>query len=259
MPRQAFIELPPGERSPLRPLYAAHTLMPVMIDAVIDGGMGRALIGPPSLAPAALLELGAFALFAGDPQSPAVPALILAAQDLQLVCDTPAWFDRVGTLLPPGYHPHTREQFSPEHLAVPRLEALRHPRCADVECHLVGDTHWDAYVASGLHAQFEENFGSLAAFQAQGFAIGAFLNGEIVGHAGTYSVSATGIEVQIEVFPPYRGMGIATALSAALLLHSLQLGLEPHWDAENTISARIAKHLGYTLDRMYEVYFPPTA
>ncbi len=256
MPRHAPIELPAGQRAALWPLYARHTLMPVMIEAVLDGSMGRAFAAQDLQAPAAFLELGAFALFAGDPASPAVPALVRAAQGLQLVCDTPAWFERVAVLLPPDYHPHTRQQFSPAPLSPSHLESLRQPQCKDVEIRFVDDALWSAYTASGLHGQFEENFGSAETFRAQGFVVAALLQGEVVGHAGTYSVSRTGMEVQIEVLAPYRGMGIATALAAELLLHSLQRGLEPHWDAENRISSRLALRLGYHLERTYDVYFP---
>lgn len=252
-------ELPAQARLPLCGLYANHQLMPVTLDAVLAGGMGRAWGDDPQAPAAGLLTLGAFALPAGDAASPCVPAMLAAAPGLQWVCEDAAWFDRIGALLPPGYRRQVRQQYAPDTLSVPRLHGLRVPRLASVHVQPVDDAIWEPYCAAGWGLQFEENFGSLATFRVQGFAVAALLYGEIIGHAGTYAVAGDAMEVQIEVQPRFRSRGVATALAAELLLESLGRGIAPHWDAENPISSRLAQRLGYRLERTYAVHFPEIA
>ena len=50
-----------------------------------------------------------------------------------------------------------------------------------------------------------------------------------------------------------RGKGIATVLSAVLLLDCLDRGIEPHWDTGSSISYHLAEKLGYELIGPYQV------
>ena len=52
-------------------------------------------------------------------------------------------------------------------------------------------------------------------------------------------------------------MGLATALSASLIVESLSRGLEPHWDAANPESCKLALKLGYTSAGSYVALFLP--
>ena len=53
--------------------------------------------------------------------------------------------------------------------------------------------------------------------------------------------------------------GIATAISAALLLECVRRGLRPNWDAANPESCALAGKLGYTPIGTYESYYYPPA
>nr|MCU0481496.1 GNAT family N-acetyltransferase [Anaerolineae bacterium] len=64
----------------------------------------------------------------------------------------------------------------------------------------------------------------------------------------------TGIEIQIDTKPDYRGKGLATVAAAHLMLHSLENNLAPSWDAATEISAKMAQKLGYTPQGTYEFY-----
>ena len=49
--------------------------------------------------------------------------------------------------------------------------------------------------------------------------------------------------------------GLATVVSAALILDCLENGKYPNWDAANTTSAKLAEKLGYEFDKAYDTYF----
>lgn len=60
------------------------------------------------------------------------------------------------------------------------------------------------------------------------------------------------IEIQINTNKAYRRMGLATAVGATLLVHCLEHGIDPHWDAGTPASERVAEKLGYLPDSTYE-------
>ncbi|MGD9397060.1 MAG: GNAT family N-acetyltransferase, partial [Candidatus Thorarchaeota archaeon] len=51
----------------------------------------------------------------------------------------------------------------------------------------------------------------------------------------------------------------ATAASAALMIHALENGIVPQWDAANEPSIKLALKLGYTNPDHWEAYYlkPP--
>jgi predicted GNAT family acetyltransferase len=67
------------------------------------------------------------------------------------------------------------------------------------------------------------------------------------------------IEIQINTNPPYRRLGLASAVGAALISHCLEHGLDADWDtaATNLPSQHLARKLGYIPESMYEwLIFP---
>jgi hypothetical protein len=48
---------------------------------------------------------------------------------------------------------------------------------------------------------------------------------------------------------------LATVAAAALIVHSLEQGLDPNWDAANESSAGLATKLGYTPQGTYPMLF----
>ena len=82
------------------------------------------------------------------------------------------------------------------------------------------------------------------------------LDGEkMVCIAASGAVCAKGIEIQVNTSRKYQGQGLATSVSAALILECLQLGIDPNWDAATEKSAGLAKKLGYSPLGEYEYYF----
>ncbi|HRF93584.1 MAG TPA: GNAT family N-acetyltransferase [Aggregatilineales bacterium] len=91
-------------------------------------------------------------------------------------------------------------------------------------------------------------------FVARGFGYCVCEGETIACVASTFTISNTGIEIQIDTKPDYRGKGLATVAAAHLMLHSLESNLDPSWDAATKISAKMAQKLGYTPQGTYEFY-----
>ena len=91
-------------------------------------------------------------------------------------------------------------------------------------------------------------FGSSEAFIENGFGFCIKHNGNVVSVASTFTpfIDEFEIEVRTSNDGEYRRKGLATIVSAALLLYALEQGFIPHWDAANEISVKLALKLGYT-------------
>ena len=62
------------------------------------------------------------------------------------------------------------------------------------------------------------------------------------------------IEIEVDTVSEERRKGLATIVSAALILLYLEEGLYPSWDAQNMLSVHLAEKLGYEFDHEYTVY-----
>jgi len=89
------------------------------------------------------------------------------------------------------------------------------------------------------------NFDSPEDFINRGFGFCILEGDVIISAATTFAFCSKGIEIQISTREKQQRKGLATVVAARLLLHSLERGLDPNWDAENEGSARLAAKLGY--------------
>ncbi len=94
-------------------------------------------------------------------------------------------------------------------------------------------------------AQGIDVFGGSAAFARDGFGVCAMAGDTVAAAATTYSLSSDKAEVAISTHAAHRGKGLATAVSAAMLAVCLLRGVEPHWNASNPVSQRLALRLGF--------------
>ena len=78
--------------------------------------------------------------------------------------------------------------------------------------------------------------------------------GRIVAGASSYTRYNEGIEIEVDTIEEERRKGLATIVCAALILHCLDEGLYPSWDAQNMNSVRLAEKLGYEFDHEYIAY-----
>ncbi|RXJ74947.1 GNAT family N-acetyltransferase [Veronia nyctiphanis] len=78
---------------------------------------------------------------------------------------------------------------------------------------------------------------------------------QMVGAAASHNNYDDGIEVDICIDGAHRQKGLATAVCATLILHCLEQGLFPYWDAANESSVKLAQKLGYKKAGVYDSYF----
>ena len=102
-----------------------------------------------------------------------------------------------------------------------------------------------------------EDFDSADDFLARGVGYTMMEDDRLVGAAYSSLACSRGIEVSLFIDEPYRRRGIATAISAALLLECVRRGLRPNWDAANQESCALAEKLGYTPAGSYDSYYYP--
>jgi hypothetical protein len=225
-------------------------------DAVLDGYMGCALADDEDSPSVAVLEYAKIGLYivggdAGHPaarqfleQLPLPVGLIFAsagwAQLLQEV--------HAGKLLEMPRYAFTSERLDGEQL---RKLAFLIPDGYHIKQMDLGLAQRIAGEKSGFTVDHLLNFTSPEDFIERGFGYCILHRDKIACIATTFAICKKGIEIQINTREKYQGKGLATVAAAQLILHSMQNNLDPNWDAENEISARLAKKLGYTPQGTY--------
>ncbi|UCG01377.1 MAG: GNAT family N-acetyltransferase [Candidatus Heimdallarchaeota archaeon] len=76
----------------------------------------------------------------------------------------------------------------------------------------------------------------------------------VMGYKASMPITQS-IELDIVTHPDYRGRGFATLVSAKLIEYLLKEGIEPHWDAANPLSSKLATKLGFTDPEPYKCYY----
>ena len=60
--------------------------------------------------------------------------------------------------------------------------------------------------------------------------------------------------MEIDTHPDFRRRGLARSVAATMILHCLDEGIEPCWDAHNPESAALALQLGFVDPQAYTVF-----
>ncbi len=99
------------------------------------------------------------------------------------------------------------------------------------------------------------NFRDAAHFIDAGFGFAVLYHDEIVAGCSSFTLWDGLAEVEIDTAAEHRRRGLALATGAALVLHCLDHGLTPCWDAANPESAALATRLGFTQPLRYRAWF----
>jgi RimJ/RimL family protein N-acetyltransferase len=228
-------------------------------DAILDGCMGRALADDQDQPRIALLEAQKIKLgiVGGDSEHPSareyieqlpIPkALIFASEDWEKLMQE----IHASRLVRLPRYAFTSERLDIQHL---RELAARSPDGYQLE-------QMDLDLARRLAAEKSEfaedhmvNFDSPEDFVDRGFGFCLLDGDQIVSVATTFAICHRGVEIQINTREEHQGRGLATVVAANLMVHSLQNGLDPNWDAANEPSVGLARKLGYTPQGTYAIY-----
>ncbi len=245
------LPLTPANRLRLAEAFRHNPRVDYSIDCVIEGQMGQAYADDPQRPTAWRITIGPFWYFAGDVDGPGGRALLAEFPPYNLLMPSPpAWTDAARQTWGDRLVVFPRYSFDAAGLSEAHLSAMldaspHRDRVARADEALLARP--DNYVAL-------DDFDSAADFLARGVGYTMLEDDKLVGAAYASLVCSRGVEVSLFVDEPYRRRGIATALSAALLLECVRRGLRPNWDAANLESCALAEKLGYRPLGAYESY-----
>lgn len=247
-------DIPAPNRAALAPLFVPHRYLRVLVDAILQGHCGTAVAGPGSRPVAAQLAVGPFTFFGGDPAHPVARTLVERLSGERIIVSAEGGW-REAILRAHGERAGTEKRlaFSSARLDLAHLRPLttRIPDRFQIE-RLTVDLA--GRVRAEVHPDllWPQVFVSPADFVARGVGFCALTAGEIVCAATSAFVCDGAIEIQINTNRAYRNLGLATAVSANLLVHCLERGIDPHWDTGDPASERVAGKLGYVPASAYE-------
>jgi len=217
------------------------------IDCVLEGQMGKAFVD--DLERPTVFEIvtsGFFCYFAGDASGAGGRELIAKLPFYRMLMPSvPGWLELAQEIHGRQLVGLTRSSFSPIHLSLEHVGQLlaSSPFSGSVK-------RMDAALVTQLSSSLESildisDFDSAEDFAQRGIGCCLMDGDTLMGVAYSSLVCSKGIEVSIFVMPKYRRRGIATCLASVLLKWCLENSMEPHWDAANPESCKLAEKLGY--------------
>ncbi len=245
----------PKQRGALAPLFANHKPS-MLISAVLEGHLGTALTDDETTPHVARLAYADVVIFGGDAHHPLARELVETAPMEKGILPSPGgWDELLQAIHGENIIAAERYAFSAEALDLERLRALRATLPAGYELRRI-DLELARQIADNpdlISPDHVRNFESPEDFVARGIGFCILRDGCIVSGASSYAICNRGIEIQVNTHAEHQKRGLATAVSAALLVYCLEHGLEANWDAANLTSARLAERLGYTPRGAYEM------
>ncbi|MBC8107100.1 MAG: GNAT family N-acetyltransferase [Anaerolineae bacterium] len=224
--------------------------MPTVVNAVLLEGMGRALVEDVECPRVGLAKLD-FTFVAGDPTGEAARSCVEHATFDLIPCDE-QWKELLHAVHGPNLRTHERIAFRSSRFDREALTQVVKRLPPEFTIVRVDPSNVDAF--STLGPALVGNFDSTESYLAKGLGFGIWREGRFVSAVSSFCVAGDELEVEIQTRPEFRRGGLATISAAQLILHCLDHGLTPHWDAHNTMSADLARKLGFCDELAYETY-----
>jgi GNAT superfamily N-acetyltransferase len=226
--------------------YAGHSTLRAVIEAVLEGNLGRVNVDGPARPRVARLDLGCYAIFGGDAGASGATALVASVSPPceLLLPDDQRWRDLALETWGDRLSDRPMRTFSAHALEPGRLSALASREVSDYSIGRI-----DAEGAGQLDASLEPHamqvFGDAADFVRRGVGYCARHDGRVVSAATSYAISRGRLEIAVATAPDHRRHGLARIVAARLVLHCLDLGLNPEWSSANPVSKQLALSLGF--------------
>ena len=252
-----MVQVPKEKLACLEPLFAGWE--ETLVWSVVQGCMGKAWADSLERPRAALLWVGDFLFLGGDAEAPRRPEAggvppPGAGQRGSLGCPPKRKLAAAagGSPRPAGQahhpvrHPEGAGGVRPGKLRA-NLEKL--PQGFTLEP--IDEGLYHALLELDWARDFCAQFGSWEEYAAHGCGFVAIKDGQVAAGASSYTWYRGGIEIEIDTKAKYRRQGLALCCASALLLHCLERGLYPSWDAATPISVALAEKLGYHFSHAY--------
>lgn len=227
----------------------------VSIECVIEGQMGKAYVDDIQNPSAYKIQTGPFFYFAGDASGAGGQEILRAIQPWTLFMpSTEGWIEAGKSMYGERLVSFDRYSFSSECLSLEHLENLLLKSAFGQDVKQI-DLALATQVWGQDHFVDLSDFESPSDFVERGIGYYIEKNGTITGAAFSSLACSRGIEVSIFITEDYRRQGMATTLAAYLLKWCLENNMDPHWDAANLESCRLAEKLGYIPEGKYWAYY----
>jgi len=249
-----IVEVAAADRKTLDSLFSAPRPLSPGVDMVLEGLAGAAFVDDSTAPNAALLTLAGYAYFGGDASSNGAGSLIgLLGERRWLIVGDQRWLTRVKSQIA-GTAPLHRMMFSRDDLDIKSLR--QQVRGVSDGTEIVAT---DLDITRRMITEVEDDligiFPTPEAFAVSGFGYVAIRDGMVICGATSAMRSVNAIEIQITTAESAQRQGLATAVSAALIVHCLERGIEPHWSTTNEPSRGLAEKLGYVMHGSHETLF----
>ncbi|MBY5012185.1 GNAT family N-acetyltransferase [Streptococcus suis] len=222
----------------------------------LEGVMGDIYVDDSQLPQSALALYGRqsfFGFLAGQPHRDLLK--ICEEKDVIMVPQTQAWSDLIEETYPDGVYSFTR--YATKKNTVFDLGYLQKlvddlPESFDMK--LIDRNLYEACLVEEWSRDLVGNYIDVEQFLDLGLGYVILHKGQVVSGASSYASYSAGIEIEVDTREDYRGLGLAKACAAQLILACLDRGLYPSWDAHTLTSLKLAEKLGYQLDKPYQAY-----
>jgi hypothetical protein len=255
-PNYQLISLSPQQRTIVQPLFHKFPYLRGEVAAVVYGRMGQVFVTSLTEPEAALAILD-FRYLAGDPDSEAALALVQSleanSKNRAIVAPSEAWRKLLLSQYPNSLKVRPREAFQAGDFDIEHLRRLTQGLAEGFMLKKV-EPHEVAQFASDLHPALVYNWASHEEFIEKSFGFGVVHQGRFVSGVSAAAIGNGKVEFEVQTDPNYVRRGLAAAASAAMILHCLELNLEPCWDAANPPSSGLARKLGFQSSGQYNAY-----
>ncbi|NQI34333.1 GNAT family N-acetyltransferase [Streptococcus suis] len=222
----------------------------------LEGTMGDIYVDDSQLPQSVLALYGRqsfFGFLAGQPHRDLLK--ICEGKDVIMVPQTQAWSDLIEETYPDGVYSFTR--YATKKNTVFDLGYLQKlvddlPESFDMK--LIDRNLYEACLVEEWSRDLVGNYIDVEQFLDWGLGYVILYKGQVVSGASSYASYSAGIEIEVDTREDYRGLGLAKACAAQLILACLDRGLYPSWDAHTLTSLKLAEKLGYQLDKPYRAY-----
>ncbi len=251
-----MIELTPTQHARLRPMFASFaTRLHGSVEAIFSGEFGRAWADDADAPTVALAHID-FWFIAGDARTRAADeALGQVPRRGTIVTGGGSWDERVRSTLGDDMHERARTGMAaptPTEWNGDRLQAMASAIPDGFEIRRV--TPADVHAFAAFEKDLVANFGTIERYLENGIGFGAWFNGQCVAGCSSFTLAGGKLEIEIDTHRDFRRRGLARAVAATMILHCLDEGIEPCWDAHNLESSALALQLGFVDPQPYTVF-----
>lgn len=227
-----------------------------IIWSCLEGTMGQVYVDDSQSPQSALALYGRqsfFGFLAGQPHRDLLK--ICEGKDMILVPQNQNWSDLIEGTYGDGIRSFTRYATKKDtEFDLGYLQSLVENLSADFELYPIHSELYQTCLQEEWSRDLVGNYVDVAQFLDLGLGYVILHKGQVVSGASSYASYSAGIEIEVDTREDYRGLGLAKACAAQLILACLDRGLYPSWDAHTLTSLELAEHLGYQLDKPYQAF-----